>query len=81
MVAAITAKAAVQIQLVLLAATTAKTAVPVRDAHPAATIVLQGATLIAPMIAAATVAITQTIHKTKSFQVQLELTTDTNMWI
>lgn len=81
MVAAITAKAAVQVQLVLLAATTAKIVALVQDAHPAATIVLQDATPNAQMTAAATVAITQTIHKTKLFQMQLELTMDTNMWI
>lgn len=67
MVAAITAKAAVQVQLVLLAATTAKIVALVPDAHPAATIVLQDATPNAPMTAAATAATMPTTHQMNPF--------------
>ena len=81
MVAAITAKAAVQVQLVLLAATTAKIVALVQDAHPAATIVLQDATPNAPMTAAATVAIVPIIPQTIPYPRLLVLLMDMTMWI
>lgn len=81
MVAAITAKAAVQVQLVLLAATTAKIVAIVQDAHHAATIVLQDATPNAPMTAATAVAIVPTTHQMILFLKLRELLTGMTMSI